>query len=66
MDPRTGADGAEGQLVRRLLAALIAGDDEVPPRFRRGDETLDAATYLASLNDHTAVQLAATLNRFAC
>jgi dGTPase len=54
-------DEAAARLVRHLLEALLANDLEIPIRFRRGDDLLDAATYLASINDHTAVALAKNL-----
>jgi dGTPase len=54
-------DQLAGDLVRKLLDALIDHTNRIPSRFRRGDEIIDAATYLASLNDHTAVQLAKDL-----
>jgi dGTPase len=54
-------DKVAERVVRRLLDALIQNPDKVPDRFRQGDEVLDAATYLASLNDHSALALAPDL-----
>jgi hypothetical protein len=43
------------------MEALITDHSHIPHRFRIGDAVVNAATYLASLNDHSASELAAEL-----
>jgi dGTP triphosphohydrolase len=56
-----GADEAAHRLVTELLDRLVASPATIPERFRNGDNIIDAATYLASLNDFAAADLAQTL-----
>jgi dGTPase len=52
------ADTAAKRLVGGLLESLVDSPDLIPERFRDGDVVLDAATYIASLNDFAAAELA--------
>jgi hypothetical protein len=52
------ADTAAKRLVSELLDSLVDSPDLIPERFRDGDVVLDAATYIASLNDFAAADLA--------
>lgn len=61
-DDVAGADDAAARLMTDLLNRLIEHGDLTPARFRLGDAVIDAATYLASLNDFAAVELAQTLD----
>jgi dGTPase len=54
----SGTDLLARELVSELFAAFLEHPARVPARFRRGDEVVDAAAYLASLNDLSATQLA--------
>lgn len=54
-------DRQASQVVGRLMDALIADPALVPARFHSKDTVVDAATYLASLNDHSAIRLAELL-----
>ena len=57
-----GADEKAKYVMSQLLAALVAMPDQVPVRFRDGDDdVIAAATYLASLNDLAAIELARRL-----
>ena len=52
------SDAVATKLINGLFAALIAQPLEIPPRFRVGDDVVNTATYVASLNDHSAAELA--------
>jgi dGTPase len=57
-----GADVEAKHLMNELLDALVAEPREVPNRFRdAADDLIAAATYLASLNDFAAFELARRL-----
>jgi dGTPase len=59
---RVSASDAEAvQVVKELFAALMDDPDQVPPRFSAPDLPRRVATYIASLNDRSAIQLAETL-----
>ena len=53
-----GADEAAQRLVTDLVDGLVAQPESVPERFRDGDPVANAATYVASLNDFAAADLA--------
>ena len=55
------SDAEAVQLVKALFAALMDGPERIPPRFRAPDLPQRVATYVASLNDRSAIQLAETL-----
>jgi dGTPase len=55
------ADEQAKETIRMLFEALVSRRDLVPERFRREDDVIDAATYLASLNDRSATSLAERL-----
>jgi dGTPase len=55
------ADETARRLVDDLLERLITSSEIIPERFRGGDVIIDAATYLASLNDFAAAELAHNL-----
>lgn len=59
------ADEAASDVVSRLVDYFVVEPEHVPQRFRRGDEVMDAATYVASLNDFTAAALADAIARSA-
>jgi dGTPase len=51
------ADNAAHRLIVGLMEALIESPSNVPARLQTGDSAIDAAAYLASLNDFTAADL---------
>jgi dGTPase len=53
------ADERAAETIRALFEVLVSRPDLVPERFRGEDAVIDAATYLASLNDRSATSLAA-------
>jgi dGTPase len=57
----TESDAQAVQRVKALFAALLDNPDRIPPRFRAPDLPQRVATYIASLNDRSATQLADTL-----
>jgi len=50
------------RMIRDLFEALVSNPGLIPVRFRTGEDPLNAATFIASLNDHEASQLAAQLD----
>jgi dGTPase len=56
------SDADAVQLVKALFAALMEDPDRVPPRFRAPDDPERVATYIASLNDRSAIELADALS----
>lgn len=55
------SDRRAERLVTALFEALFAKEANLPSRFRRQDQALGVATYLASLNDRSATELAMRL-----
>ena len=55
------SDRAAMRMVRGLFDALVSKTDLIPIRFQTGEDPLNAATFIASLNDHEASRLAAQL-----
>ena len=55
------SDAEAVQLVKALFAALLEEPERIPPRFRAPDVPQRVATYVASLNDRSAIELAETL-----
>jgi dGTPase len=55
------SDAEAVRLVKTLFAALMDEPDRIPPRFREADLLQRVATYIASLNDRSAFELADTL-----
>jgi dGTPase len=60
-DTVSASDAEAGQLVKALFAALMEDAGPIPSRFRAPDLPQRVATYIASLNDRSAMQLAETL-----
>lgn len=55
------SDKRAEQVVTALFEAFYSDESLVPPRFQRHDRALGVATFLASLNDRSATDLAARL-----
>jgi dGTPase len=51
-------DAAAAQLIVELFDSLVRHPELIPKRFATRDPVTDAATYLASLNDFSAAELA--------
>jgi dGTPase len=54
-------DAAAAGLIAELFDSLVRRPDLIPERFATSDPVTDAATYLASLNDFSAAELAERL-----
>lgn len=57
----SGSDELAAATLRGLFEALLSRPQLIPDRFEEAGDALNVATYLASLNDQTAVALAGKL-----